>query len=86
MIAAIGKVGQEILKHLYTGKKWVGTQSTAAAAFAAKKGHPGISKAITGTSKRTGEGVKWIEKSAKKYPKTTAGIGGAVLWDILDKD
>ena len=46
MITAIGKVGKEILKHLYTGKKWVGTQSKTAAAFAAKKGHPNISLSL----------------------------------------
>ncbi len=97
MITAIGKVGQEILKHLYTGKKWVGTQSTAAAAFAAKKGHPGISKAITGTaqrgnqamsgiSKKTHLGNKYLGKKIKKYPKTSAALGGAVAWDILDND
>ena len=86
MIAAIGKVGQEILKHLYTGKKWVGTQSTAAAAFAAKKGHPGISKAITGTAQRGNQAIKYGVTSAKKYPKTAAALGGAVLWDILDND
>ena len=86
MIQAIGKVGQEILKHLYTGKKWVGAKSKVAAEFAAKKGHPNISKTITGVSQKGNLGIKWGAAKAKQYPKTAAGLGGAIGWDILDKD
>ena len=86
MIQAIGKVGQEILKHLYTGKKWVGTQSKVAAEFAAKKGYKKTSQAITGVSQKGNLGIKWGVEKAKKYTKTAAGLGGAIGWDILDKD
>ena len=86
MIQAIGKVGQEILKHLYTGKKWVGAQSVKAAGFAATKGHPQVSKAITGISQKGNVGIKWIDKTARKYPKSAAAIGGAAIWDFLDND
>ena len=86
MISAIGKVGQEILKHLYTGKKWVGVKSKVAAEFAAKKGYKKTSQAITGVSQKGNLGIKWGVEKAKKYPKTAAGLGGAIGWDILDKD
>ena len=84
--AAAGTFGKQILKHLYTGQKWVGKKAAKAATYAGEKGYPGTSKFITGTSKRTSEGIKWAKKKAKKYPKTAAGIGGAVAWDILDRD
>jgi hypothetical protein len=86
MITAIGKVGQEILKHLYTGKKWIGTQSRVASELAAKKGYVKTSKAITGVSQKGNIAIKWGAKKAKEYPKTASAIGGAALWDILDKD
>jgi hypothetical protein len=86
MIQAIGKVGHEILKHLYTGKKWVGAKSKVAAEFAAKKGYKKTSQAITGVSQKGNLGIKWGAAKAKQYPKTAAGLGGAIGWDILDKD
>ena len=84
MIQAIGKVGQEILKHLYTGKKWIGTQSKEAASFAAKKGHPHVSKTITGVSQKGNLGIKWGAKKAKEYPKIASAIGGAATIKFLD--
>jgi hypothetical protein len=83
---AAGKVGQEILKHLYTGKKWVGTQSVKAADFAGKKGYPKVSKAITGTAQRGNQAIKYGVSQAKKYPRTASAIGGAVAWDMLDNE
>ena len=67
MITAIGKVGQEILKHLYTGKKWVGVKSKVAAELAAKKGYVKTSKTITGVSQKGNLGIKWGVEKAKKY-------------------
>ena len=83
---AAGTFGKQILKHLYTGQKWVGKKSALAADLAAKKGFHGTSKFITGTSQKTSKGITWVGKKAKKYPKTAAGIGGAAAWDFLDKD
>ena len=86
MIAAIGKVGHKILQHLYTGKKWVGTQSKVASELAAKKGYVKTSKAITGISQKGNLGIKLGVKKAKEYPKTASAIGGAAAWDFLDND
>ena len=86
MIQAIGKVGHEILKHLYTGKKWIGTQSKVVSELAAKKGYVQTSKAITGVSQKGNQAIKWADKTARKYPKSSAAIGGAVGWDIIDND
>ena len=85
-VVSAGKFGHQILKHLYKGQKWVGKKTALGADLAAKKGHPGLSKFITGTSQKTSKGIMWVGKKAKKYPKTAAGIGGAAAWDILDKD
>ena len=86
MIQAIGKVGHEILKHLYTGKKWIGTQSKVVSELAAKKGYVQTSKAITGVSQKGNVAIKWVDKTARKYPRSASAVGGAALWDFLDKD
>ena len=83
---AAGQFGRQILKHLYKGQKWVGKKSALAAKDLAAKGHHGTSKFVSGTSQKTSQGIKWAKRKAKKYPKTTAALGGAVAWDILDRD
>jgi len=83
---AAGQFGRQILKHLGKGQKWVGKKTAIGADLAAKKGWHGTSKFITGTSQKTSQGIKWAGKKAKKYPKTTAALGGAAIWDILDND
>ena len=85
-VAAAGTVGLRILRALYKGKKWIGKGSATAASFAAKKGHPHLSKAISGASQKTHKATKYITRKIKKYPKSSSAIGGAVVWDILDKD
>ena len=83
---AAGHFGRQILKHLGKGQKWVGKKTALGADIAAKKGWHGTSKFITGTSQKTSQGIKWAGKKAKKYPKTTAAIGGAAALDFLDND
>ena len=83
---AAGHFGRQILKHLGKGQKWVGKKTALGADIAAKKGWHGTSKFMTGTSQKTSQGIKWAGKKAKKYPKTTAAIGGAAAWDFLDND
>jgi hypothetical protein len=84
-VAAAGTVGLRILKTLYKGKKWIGRGSKKASEFAAKH-HPGTSKFITGTSQKAHKGTKYVARKIKKYPKTASAVGGAALWDFLDKD
>ena len=84
-VAAAGTVGLRILKTLYKGKKWLGKGSKKAAAFAGKH-HAGTSKFITGTSQKAHKGSRWIGKKIKKHPKSSAAIGGAVGWDLIDSD
>ena len=81
---AAGTFGKEILKRLYTGKKWVGTKSVKAADFAGKKGFTKTSQFITGASQKTHKGTKWAKRKIKKYPKSSAALGGAVAWDMID--
>jgi hypothetical protein len=84
-VVAAGSVGLRILRTLYKGKKWIGRGSKKAAEFAGKH-HAGTSKFITGTSQKVHKGTKFVGKKIKKYPKTASALGGAVAWDILDKD
>jgi hypothetical protein len=84
-VAAAGTVGLRILRTLYKGKKWLGKGSKKAAAFAGKH-HAGTSKFITGTSQKAHKSSRWIGKKIKKYPKSSAAIGGAVGWDLIDRD
>jgi len=83
---AAGHFGRQILKHLGKGQKWVGKKTAIGADLAAKKGWHGTSKFMTGTSQKTSKAIKWGGKKAKKYPKTTAALGGAAVWDIIDRD
>jgi hypothetical protein len=81
---AAGTFGKQILKHLYTGKKWVGTQSVKAADFAGKKGYAKTSKVITGVSQKGNQGIKYGVAQAKKYPRTASAIAGAATIKFLD--
>tara|TARA_R100000479_G_C6222850_1_gene142313 strand:- start:59 stop:325 length:267 start_codon:yes stop_codon:yes gene_type:complete len=83
---AAGSAGMKILRMLYKGKKKLGTGSKMAADMASKKGFTKTSQFITGTSQKAHKGTMKAKKLAKKYPKTTAAIGGAVAFDIFDDD
>ena len=85
-VAAAGTIGLRILKTLYRGKKWIGKGSKTLSAKAGKAGFAKTSQAISGISKKTHLGTKYLGKNIKKYPKTASALGGAVAWDILDKD
>ena len=84
-LAAAGTVGLRILRTLYKGKKWIGKGSKKVASFAGKH-HAGTSKAITGASQKVHKGTKYVARKIKKHPKTSAALGGAVAWDIVDND
>ena len=81
-----GGHAMRFLRTLYKGKKKLGTASKKAADFAAKKDMAKTSQFITGTSQKAHKGTMKAKKLAKKYPKTTAAIGGAVAFDIFDDD
>ena len=84
-VAAAGTIGLRILKTLYKGKKWIGRGSKTASGFAAKH-HAGTSKFIKGTSQKAHKGSRWLGKKIKKHPKSSASIGGAIGWDLIDRD
>ena len=81
-----GSVGLRILRTLYGAKAKVGKASKAAASFAGKKGFTKTSQFITGASQKTHKGTKWAKRKIKKYPKSSAALGGAIGWDMLDND
>jgi hypothetical protein len=81
-----GSMGLKILRTLYKGKAKIGKASKKAASFAAKKNYAKTSQFITGVSQKTHKGTKWAKRTIKKYPKSSAAIGGAVGWDLIDRD
>jgi len=87
MIPAIkaGTWGLAFMKQLYRTKKVIGRGSKKAASFAGKH-HAGTSKFITGVSQKTHKGFGIAQRKIRKHPKTSAAIGGAIGWDMLDSD
>ena len=81
-----GRVGVSMLRYLYKGKKKLGKFAKKTAEYTAKKGHTKVSQAITGASQKGHIYSKKFGKTIKKYPKTSAAVSGAVLWDVLDRD
>ena len=83
---AAGRVGVSMLRYLYKGKKKLGKFAKKSAEYAGKKGHTKTSQFITGVSQKGHTYSKKFGKTVKKYPKTSAAVTGAVLWDVLDRD
>ena len=83
---AAGGAAMKMLKMLYKAKKKTGKSSQMAADFAAKKGFTKTSSAITGASQKVHKGTMKAKQLAKKYPKSTAALTGAIGYDIFDDD
>ena len=83
---AAGRVGVSMLRHLYKGKQKLGKGMKWGAKKAEEAKWAKTSQVITGVSKKGAEYSKSLGKTIKKYPKTSAGVTGAVLWDIIDRD
>ena len=81
-----GSVGLRILRTLYGAKAKIGKTTKAASNLAAKKNLTNTSKFITGASQKTHKGTKLAKKYIKKYPKSSAAVGGAIGYDIFDSD
>ena len=81
-----GSMALRFLRTLYGAKAKVGKASKAAASFAGKKGFTKSSQFITGASQKTHKGTKLAKRYIKKYPKSSAAVGGAIGWDMLDND
>ena len=81
-----GSMALRFLRTLYGAKAKVGKASKAAASFAGKKGFTKTSQFITGASQKTHKGTKLAKRKIKKYPKSSAALGGAIGWDMLDND
>ena len=90
-----GSMGLKILRQLYGAKAKVGKATKTAADFAGKKTDqavtflgnrkkPGMAKAVAIAGKRTNEGIKFADKTIRKYPKSASAVGGAIAFDIFD--
>ena len=83
---AAGGAAMKMLRMLYKAKKKIGKGSAIAADKAGKAGFTNTSKIISGTSQKVHSGTMKAKKLAKKYPKSTAAITGAIGYDIFDDD
>lgn len=81
-----GGAAMKMLRILYKGKKKLGAGSQMAADYASKKGFTKTSQAITGASQKAHKGTMYAKKMAKKYPKSTAAVTGAIAWDMFDDE
>ena len=91
-----GSMAFNILRTLYKGKKMIRTGTKASSKFLASKNMgtsakiaEGVGKKVTSgvrTTQKTHSGTMKAKKLAKKYPKSAAGITGAIGYDIFDDD
>ena len=86
MIAAAGKLGIEIVKKLKFGKSYIGKQSKKGVTYLGNKGYAKSARALDVAATKGNVAIKWADKTARKYPKSASAVGGAALWDFLDKD
>ena len=84
MITAIGKVGQEFVKKLYTAKKFAGKKTQEAVTALGNRNKPGMAKAVAIAGKKTNEGIKFVDKTIRTYPKSASAVGGATGFDLID--
>ena len=84
MITAIGRVGAEFVKKLYTAKKFAGKKTGEAVTYLGNRNKPRMAKAVAITGKKTNEGIKFLDKTIRKYPKSASAVGGAIAFDIFD--
>ena len=43
-----------------------------------------MAKAVAIAGKKTNEGIKFADKTIRKYPKSASAVGGAIAFDIFD--
>ena len=86
MIPAIGRVGVAFLDKLYKGKSFIGKKTKESVTFLGNKGYAKSARALDIAATKGNKAIKWTDKTARKYPKSTAALGGAVAWDIVDND
>ena len=86
MIAAAGKLGIEIVKKLKFGKSYIGKQSKKGVTYLGNRGYAKSAKALDVAATKGNVAIKWVDKTARKYPRSASAVGGAALWDFLDND
>ena len=86
MIAAAGKLGIEIVKKLKFGKSYIGKQSKKGVTYLGNRGYAKSARVLDVAATKGNVAINWSAKKAKEYPKIASAIGGAALWDFLDRD
>ena len=81
-----GSMAFKMLRTLYKAKKGVRTGASKSSKFLASKGFDKSAKIAEGVGKKVTSGSRQAGKTIKKYPKSSAAIGGAVGWDLIDRD
>ena len=86
MIPAIGKVGAEFVKKLYTAKKFAGKKTGDAVKHLSAKGHHKTAKYTNLAAQNVNKGIKFTDATIRKYPKSASAVGGAIAFDIFDDE
>ena len=86
MIPAIGRVGVAFLDKLYKGKKFAGKKTGDVVKHLSSKGHHETAKYTNIAAQNVNKGIKYADKTIRKYPKSASAVGGAIAFDIFDND
>jgi len=84
MIPAIGRVGAEFVKKLYTAKKFAGKKTGDAVKHLSAKKHHTAAKYTNLAGQNVNKAINFTDKTIRKYPKSASAVGGAIAFDIFD--
>ena len=81
-----GRIGASFLEKLYKGKSFMGKKTGDAVKHLSAKGHTKTAKYTNLEAQNVNKGIKYADKTIRKYPKSASAVGGAIAFDIFDDD
>ena len=81
-----GRIGASFLEKLYKGKSFMGKKTGDAVKHLSAKGHTKTAKYTNLAEQNVNKGIKYADKTIRKYPKSASAVGGAIAFDIFDDD
>ena len=81
-----GRIGASFLEKLYKGKSFMGKKTGDAVKHLSAKGHHKTAKYTNLAAQNVNKGIKFTDKTIRKYPKSASALGGAIAFDIFDDE
>jgi hypothetical protein len=81
-----GRIGASFLEKLYKGKSFMGKKTGDAVKHLSAKGHTKTAKYTNLAAQNVNKGIKYADKTIRKYPKSASAVGGAIAFDIFDDE